>query len=128
MTKLNERYRLHSMPSAQCHIHIVSDDEKGTTVDLISYETLVCSASLFLGELSLYCTGTYSTTTARHINRFTTEFFGKNLYRICKLQAGKGRVLVTTNESDISDFIKTINNYKEDSFAFGKVKRYYGRY
>lgn len=87
-------YRLMSMPSAQCYVEIVKEwDEPNdmeikaaphrVTVTLISYTTRVCSIVIFPHDkprLVCLASGTYSNTTARHINRFTTEFFGVNLY------------------------------------------------
>lgn len=123
-----ERFRLHSMPYAQCHIRIFQNEHDYLEVQLISYETLVCKAILTYGELSLQCTGTYSTTTARHINRFTNEFFGRNLYYLCKKQAGKGLVMSTTNIEDIMRFENCVRNYKYDTFGYGQVYKYFGRY
>lgn len=79
-------FRLDSMPSAQCHIRI-SRDKYGIVdeIDLISYSTLVCVLKRDIGNVfNLWCTGTYSTTTSRHINRFTTEFCGNNYYYKCR--------------------------------------------
>ena len=57
--------RLDLMPAAQAGIR---KDKRGT--HLISYSTLVCTVD---PEGWLTCTGTYSATTRRHINRFLKE-------------------------------------------------------
>lgn len=105
------KYRLKSMPRAQCHVEIVecfnldpSDLVSGTltpdsvVVTLVSYNTRVLSIVLDYvsapRSVALFATGTYSNTTARHINRFTTEFFGCNLYHNVK-------VMSATREADI---------------------------
>lgn len=143
------RYRLHSMPSAQCYVTIQHDsDSNRIIIELTSYDTLVVCAILDSdSSLRLLCSGTYSTTTARHINRFTTEFFGENLYSDCKR--------VTKNiDSKIalcirycwfyevfhvlpcdelysrysSKFLNTVDMYEHDSFGIGAVKLYRGHY
>ena len=98
MTNTNEygslmvdRYRLDTMPHAQCHVCICRD-KYGCVheIDLISYETLVCVLTRDIGNMfNLWCTGTYSPTTRRHINRFTTEFCGQNYYPECRDAIGK---------------------------------------
>lgn len=83
MTKM---YKLNSMPFAQCHVEIERDDKTNNLVriSLVSYRSEVIriypdDGCLFKAEL-VKCAVDYSSTTARHVNRFTTEFFGKNLY------------------------------------------------
>lgn len=79
------RYKLRSMPSAMCHV-IIEHSDAGAEITLRSYYTDVLKIMVFNGysSVSLFATGTYSVTTARHINRFTTEFFGVNLYHEIK--------------------------------------------
>lgn len=78
-------YRLESMQHAQCHVIIQRRSLKDVEARLISYSTLVLVAQgTPEGSVRLLCSGTYSPTTARHINRFTKEFFGMNLYHACK--------------------------------------------
>ena len=59
--------RLKLMPSAQAGI---IQDADGT-IKLISYATCVAAVD---GEGWLTCSGTYGSTTRRHINRFLKEF------------------------------------------------------
>lgn len=80
--------KMFSMPGANARVRIY---ECGVcyNVYLWSYETAVLKLTAWKdGTYSLHCTGTYSKTTARHINRFTTEFFGTNLYFDCKAVCG----------------------------------------
>lgn len=79
------QYRLMSMPHAQCRVYIRRFIKSGVSVELVSYETsvLVINSDPEVGTM-LYCSGTYSPTTARHINRFTREFCGDNKYHECK--------------------------------------------
>lgn len=80
-----KRYKLRSMPSAMCHVTIAQDDV-GAEITLRSYYTDVLNITVDNehSSVTLFATGTYSVTTARHINRFTNEFFGVNLYHQIK--------------------------------------------
>lgn len=137
------KYRLHSMPSAQCHVVIQHDDEK-TVVELVSYSTYVLRIVEEKDTITLLCSGVYSTTTARHINRFTREFFGTSLYYDCK-DSLKGEKFVKlfgqfysvvfckkpgdeNYDKYIDTFERTIYNYEYDDFGYGAVKKYYGSY
>ena len=84
-TSTIRRYKLRSMPSAMCHVTI-SQDDVGAEITLRSYYTDVLNISVDdeHSSVTLFATGTYSVTTARHINRFTKEFFGINLYHEIK--------------------------------------------
>lgn len=94
MLKHNEtttkKYKLKSMPSAQTHVEIERALMDGHLVNiwLVSYKTPVLCINLNdeTGEITLgvCCRVDYSRTTARHVNRFTTEFFGENLYHQLK--------------------------------------------
>ena len=77
-----EYYKLRSMPYASCKVAICFNDNNAVySVGLISYNTLVLK--VHGNELWRTWQG-YSATTARHINRFTHEFFGENLYHAWK--------------------------------------------
>lgn len=80
----SKRFRLESMQHAQCHVTIQRRDLNDVEARLISYSTVVLVAHHTNDGVELLCSGTYSATTARHINRFTREFFGSNLYDACK--------------------------------------------
>ena len=80
--------RLVEMPYAQACIKWEYDiHEHLRSATLISYNTTVITIE---DNGTLWCTGTYSNTTARHINRFCkemVEFFGSPefTYHTCKL-------------------------------------------
>jgi hypothetical protein len=80
-----KQYRLLSMPHAQCRVYIKRFDDGGVSVELISYATSVLIANYHPDSgAELFCSGTYSPTTSRHINRFTRELFGDSKYYECK--------------------------------------------
>lgn len=80
-----KQYRMLSMPHAQCRVYIKRFDDNSVSVELVSYVTSVLIIESNPGAgTALYCSGTYSATTARHINRFTREFCGENKYHECK--------------------------------------------
>lgn len=54
------------MPYAQAKVRVYDDGR----VELISYETVVC---IIKNEI-VYCTGTYSQTTRKHISAFMSEY------------------------------------------------------
>lgn len=133
-----ERYRLHSMPHAQCHIRIERSKDS-VSVELISYNTSVCFIELDENDLILYCSGTYSSTTARHINRFTAEFLGKSYYFACKAavkyatRSANGNVffpVLRFNKTafDFKRFFSHIEAYENNTFSDWNVKKYYGSY
>lgn len=127
----SNRYRLESMPRAQCHVSIQRRSLKDVEACLISYETLVLVAQGTPdGGVRLLCSGTYSTTTARHINRFTKEFFGRNLYHSCKRAKSKSDLqfeLVdeyTFTSAEAERFRATVKRYESGEHT----RRYYGNY
>lgn len=139
-----EKYRLHAMPEAQCHIVIQHDTTK-TVVELISYSTSVLRVVYDNNSIQLYCSGTYSTTTRRHINRFTTEFFGENMYYQCKDAVKHGvspvvffdqtyytvyniHILYTCYQDVYNTLFNTISKYENNAFGIGAVKKYRGHY
>ena len=83
-------FRLSSMPSAMCHVTIKrfgeTCEEQSISVELWSYYTHVLTIYYHADDqsLELHASGVYSRTTAKHINRFTTEFLGENLYHLVK--------------------------------------------
>ena len=78
--------RLKLMPAAQAGI-ITEEDG---TVKLISYATCVAAVD---GEGWLTCSGTYSASTRRHINRFMQEFNTPCGYYDAKRCAAEGIAL-----------------------------------
>ena len=83
-------YRLASMPYAMCHVVIKrsgeSCEEQTISVELWSYYTHVLTIDYHAESqrFELRASGTYSVSTAKHINRFTREFLGENLYHAVK--------------------------------------------
>lgn len=88
MTIKRKTYALQSMPYAQCSVAIYYDTETGDPLEirLYSYNTLVlqCEKGIDSISIKVHCPVNYSSTTARHVNRFTKELFGENLYHTLK--------------------------------------------
>lgn len=135
---MKNQYRMYSMPYAQCHVNI-THDEQGAEVELVSYNTSVCIIRENDNGITLYCSGTYSTTTARHINRFTREFLRRSHYYDCKqaIEAdfvsahyqGFFRVVnYDFNTPEYAKFCDTIGHYENGSFGIGQVRKFYGYY
>lgn len=124
----SKQYRLMSMPNAQCRVYIKRFDDGSVSVELISYDTSVCLVNYNpVNGAELLCSGTYSVTTARHINRFTREFCGENKYHECKSalyntdkHVGCGWYRVC--DVDTERLFKQCERYEEDA------RGYYGRY
>ena len=72
-------HRLHNMPNANCKVGIVkveeSADENLYIVFLKTYETIVCGFVLGNENYIIFCTGTYSRTTAIQVTFFCHEFY-----------------------------------------------------
>ena len=132
---MKQSFRMHSMPGAQCHINIEHDSDS-TTVELVSYYTSVCCIKCDSEDLILYCSGTYSQTTAKHINRFTTEFLGRSHYFECK-DALKNCIgsakyqgffpVAHYNETQFAfqRFFSQIEAYENNTFSDWNVKKWY---
>lgn len=137
-----KRFRLDSMPSAQCHIEITMDGERINSISLISYETFVVGIQILdrskMPETNPYyamavaqpgngsysyncCDWTYSPTTARRINRFSREFFGENKYYQIKHIAEKDKPLYIYQDEG-QNIIARAKWYLENG------KKYYFKY
>ncbi len=85
-----EKYYLRSMPFAQCHVEFYCDDGILKEVRLVSYASTILSVKYHGSDVDI--TVMYpvdcSTTTARHVNRFTTELLGTNMYHALKKLGG----------------------------------------
>lgn len=79
---IDKDYKLESMPYAKCHVNIKSTVGGLLTITLISYATPVVSITTTGTVRRLWFSMT--PTTARHINRFTREFTGCNMYHEIK--------------------------------------------
>ena len=88
--RTTKRFHLNSMPSAQCTVEFVLHDGELTHVRFWSYSTLELDIYKSIANscadwfVTVCAYVGYSATTARHINRFTTELFGHNLYHELK--------------------------------------------
>ena len=95
-------YRLNGMKSAMCHVKITRfcdpKEDGSIIVELWSYYTKVVTikANKKVGKYYVFdnvcevrSRGYFSRSTMRHINCFTTEFLGENLYWYIKRICGK---------------------------------------
>lgn len=105
-------YALESMPCANCRVRLAINSETGDVifVQLVSYATLILEARLNDCRLEalVYAPVNYSPTTARHVNRFTTEMFGRNLYHVLKGTDGY------IDGSDHGRFASFVRNYLDN--------------
>lgn len=137
MKNTNTRdFRLQSMQNAQAHVRIEYDNDfDSVSITLVSYTTevlkIIATRTNSSVSAELFASGIYSVTTARHIRRFTEEFAGLSMYYTIKdaLKSANIRgfwVPIGCINYDIatSQALRYLNN----SFAFGDVKSYYGRY
>ena len=123
-------YRLDSMPSAMCHVVIKrygeTCEEQAISVELWSYYTHVLTIDYHADDQSfdLHASGTYSVTTARHINRFTKEFLGENLYHSVKSVCSK-----SDEEFPLVLALDCTNNKTAEQAFFKALERYsnYGK-
>lgn len=79
-------YRLSSMPYAQCHVEFYTDGIFIKEVRLVSYTTTILSVKYQGSDAVVEVVHPVdcSRTTARHVNRFTRELFGTNMYSALK--------------------------------------------
>ena len=89
MTTMN--YHLRSMPFAQCHVEFITDYGCLKEVRLVSYSTTILSVKYHDtdADVKVLYPVDCSCTTARHVNRFTTELLGTNEYHALK-KLGEG--------------------------------------
>lgn len=81
-------YRMKSMPNANCYVSLLGNETADGRVQfdeirLYSYTTLVFRVHVLpTGAMVCenYCPVNCSSTTARQVNRFTTELFGESKY------------------------------------------------
>ena len=79
-------YHLMSMPYASCHVNFYCNNGVIVKAELVSYNTVMLSAEYDGNNIKLTVNNFVgcSHTTARHVNRFTTELTGTNLYHELK--------------------------------------------
>ena len=102
-----KKFHLMSMPSAQAHVEFVLNDGELEEIRFYSYRTLellihkdesgkwVCKVCAYAG---------YSSTTARHYNRFINEFFGMNMYFECKATSIDSNLDAVISQHDVMSF------------------------
>lgn len=108
-----ESYRLRSMPSAQCHVEFYTDGCYLKEVRLVSYTTTVLSVKYHGtdADVEVMYPVNCSHTTARHVNRFTTELFGTNEYYALKKLGEGGMMRFEGMAVCISDLHNKYRNY-----------------
>lgn len=110
-----EYYRLRSMPYAQCHVELSVDDSGlFKSVTLVSYSTKILTLNY---TDKVWCTVNYSVncsrTTARHVNSFTYEFFGRNLYyELRRMGTGSSKCYEGVFYTSMAQFQWYLNNGK----------------
>ena len=98
-------YHLMSMPSANCHVNFYHNKCVLVKAELVSYNTVMLSAEYDGNNIKLtvnHFVGC-SCTTARHVNRFTTELAGTNLYHELKKVPVDGMYIVKDVAVCLSD-------------------------
>ena len=98
-------YHLLSIPSANCHVVFYRTNGYLTRVELVSYKTVILTAEYDGSniKLTVNCSVNFSRTTARHVNRFTTELSGTNLYHELKKVPNGGVYIVNDAAVCLSD-------------------------
>ena len=98
-------YHLMSMPSASCHVNFYRNNGVLVKAELVSYNTVMLTAEYNGSDIEL--TVKYpvdcSVTTARHVNRFTTELTGTSLYHELKKVPVDGVYIVKDAAVCLSD-------------------------
>lgn len=98
-------YHIMSMPYASCHVNFYRNNGVLVETELVSYNTVMLTAEYDGNNIKL--TVNYpvdcSHTTARHVNRFTTELTGTNLYHELKKVPEDGVYIVKGAAVCLSD-------------------------
>ena len=98
-------YHLMSMPFANCHVNFYRNNGILVKAELVSYNTTMLTAEYDADNVKLtvnHYVGC-SRTTARHINRFTAELTGTNLYHELKKLLADGVYIVNDMAACLSD-------------------------
>ena len=106
-------YHLMSMSSASCHVNFYRNNGVLVKAELVSYNTVMLTAEYNGSDIEL--TVNYpvdcSVTTARHVNRFTTELTGTNLYHELKKVPTGGTYIVDDAAVCLSDMAFKYQEY-----------------
>lgn len=98
-------YHLMSMPYASCHVNFYRNNGVLAKAELVSYNTVMLTAEYDGNDIKLtvnHFVGC-SCTTARHVNSFTTELTGTNLYHELKKVPVDGAYIVKDAAVRLSD-------------------------
>lgn len=117
MTTMN--YHLRSMPSAQTHVEFVYNECNSlVAIRLYSYRTCILETvrmekgGIYHWVTNVVFNPAYSRTTARHVNSFTSELFGRNHYFECKeAWANESPLVEVLNTNAIMNFWNEYNKY-----------------
>lgn len=117
-------YHLRSMPAAQTHVTFLHDNCELISIYLYSYNTPILRVGRvekdgnYVWITKVLFNPAYSRTTARHVNRFTNELFGRNYYFDCKEAWAK--------KVPLSEVLNTnaIMNFWNEYNQFGKPFHY----
>lgn len=85
---------------------------------LVSYRSVILEIENDFSpdaRVKVKCPVNYSSTTARHVNWFTTDFFGKNLYHELKITLVDGFLPV---ENSRYRFLDTVRWYNDNAEKF----------
>ena len=104
-----KKFKLDGHESAYCHIEMSED---GYQVNLISYQTCVCSLSRTANSWYFHCDGNYSRSTIRHIAWFLDEFHTCVSYAEVKDELLKAK---KRNKKRIREYDKACNKDNEYS-------------
>lgn len=99
-------YHLRSMPYAKCHVNFYyADSGLLVKAELRSYTTVMLTAEYDDSNIKLTVNHPVdcSVSTARHVNRFTTELTGTNLYHELKKVPVDGLYIVKDAAVCLSD-------------------------
>ena len=98
-------YHLESMPYANCHVNFYRNKGVLSKAELVSYNTVMLTAEYDGNSIKLTVNNFVgcSSTTARHVNRFTTELTGTNLYHELKKVPVDGAYIVKDAAVRLSD-------------------------
>lgn len=114
-------YKMRSMPAANCHVEIIRDSKTNAFkgVYLYSYRTLmmeICfDPETYVETVKLYYPVDCSRTTARHVNRFTTEWLGENCYFKLK---GKEKGYTMSANWGVRDTLEMLQWYENSGKRF----------
>ena len=98
-------YHLSTMPAAKCHVNFYCNNGVLVKAELVSYNTVMLTAEYEGSDVKLTVNHSVdcSVTTARHVNRFTTELTGTNLYHELKKVPTGGTYIVDDAAVCLSD-------------------------